>query len=250
MALTQTRFSAEDERRFSLIALAQQGDDEALATFVNENIGLVHTLLERSNAHKHPNATRDDLLSAGVEGMIMAVKKFDFDQDTKFSTYAASWILAYVTRCKMTMSRVYVSPTKKSQQDLIAQIESELMASFGRVPTDAEIAKYTKKFGESAVKDNRYPVVLDSIEEKDIDRPTHDSDDTDAIDVRQAIEKTEGLTDLHKKILRMIFGFDCEAMTMVEISEKLKIGRNVVAKQRDEALAILRESPLLEGYSL
>jgi len=37
---------------------------------------------------------------------------------------------------------------------------------------------------------------------------------------------------------------------MVEISEKLKIGRNVVAKQRDEALVILRESPLLEGYSL
>jgi len=251
MALTQQKFSQADERRRSLIFEAQQGDLDALTTCVSENLGLVHILVRRSRPDRHPHVTYDDLLSAGVEGMIIAIKKFDLDQNLRFSTYAAFWISAYIDRCKMTMSRVSVSPARKSQQELIAQIEAELVASLGRVPTDSEIAKYTqRKFGESAVKDNRYPIQLSSLEETMVDRPTYDHHDITAIDVRTAINGTEGLTDSHRRILRMVFGIDCEAMSLGEIAEELQVGKNIVSQQRDEALTILRESPLLEGYEL
>ena len=54
-----------------------------------DNIGLVH-----SQARRYGNIpeVREDLIQAGIEGLIKAVDRFDPDKGFQFSTYAHYWI--------------------------------------------------------------------------------------------------------------------------------------------------------------
>jgi RNA polymerase primary sigma factor len=62
---------------------------------VRRNLGLVRSIVRRYNFSK---LNDDDLVQEGSIGLLSAIKKFDVERGTCFSTYAGYWIRAYVTR--------------------------------------------------------------------------------------------------------------------------------------------------------
>ena len=62
---------------------------------IKMNMGLVHWQAKR---YQWSGAEYDDLVQEGVEGMLVAAKKFDTSRGAKFSTHATWWIRQRISR--------------------------------------------------------------------------------------------------------------------------------------------------------
>jgi RNA polymerase sigma factor for flagellar operon FliA len=62
--------------------------DAARETAIVQNINLVNNVARRFQRRVPPCVTLDDLVSAGMIGLIQAVDRFDHSRDLKFKTYA------------------------------------------------------------------------------------------------------------------------------------------------------------------
>ena len=67
----------------ALIGRAHQGDKEARDTLVEENIGLVWSIVKRFG---NRGVEMEDLFQIGSIGLLKAIDKFDTSFDVKFST--------------------------------------------------------------------------------------------------------------------------------------------------------------------
>ena len=74
------------------------GDAKALEWLVLNNANLVHKIVGNYRNFYNHNLAYDDLFSAGLEGLLRAVEKFDFTYTNNFATYAAYWIKQSVIR--------------------------------------------------------------------------------------------------------------------------------------------------------
>lgn len=86
---------AEFEKNSLYLKRIAEGDEEALALLVEENMGLVRSIALR---FKDRGTEYEDLLQIGVIGMIKAAKSYDFSYETAFSTYAVPLIMGELRR--------------------------------------------------------------------------------------------------------------------------------------------------------
>lgn len=75
-----------------------ENDESALEWLIFNNTNLVHKIIGRYTKFYHHKLDYDDLFSVGLEGLMKAIEKFDFNYDNNFSTYATYWIKQAVTR--------------------------------------------------------------------------------------------------------------------------------------------------------
>ena len=83
------------EHTLALIALAHEGDKEARDTLIEENIGLVWSIVKR---YQNRGVETEDLFQIGSIGLIKAVDKFDPSYQVQFSTYAVPMISGEIKR--------------------------------------------------------------------------------------------------------------------------------------------------------
>lgn len=84
-----------DENIIDLIRKAQNGDKEARSTLIDNNTGLVWSVVRR---FRNRNVETEDLFQIGCIGLIKAVDKFDPSFNVRFSTYAVPMILGEIRR--------------------------------------------------------------------------------------------------------------------------------------------------------
>jgi len=68
----------------------KNGDEEARQTFINGNLRLVLSVIQRFLGRKE---SADDLFQVGCVGLIKVIDNFDLTQGVQFSTYAVPMIL-------------------------------------------------------------------------------------------------------------------------------------------------------------
>lgn len=76
-----------NEEKQELLIKIKNGDEEAREKFINGNLRLVLSVIQRFNG-RGENA--DDLFQIGCVGLIKAIDNFDINQDVQFSTYRSS----------------------------------------------------------------------------------------------------------------------------------------------------------------
>ena len=76
-----------NEEKEELLIKIKSGDREARQEFINGNLRLVLSIIQRFN-NRGENA--DDLFQIGCIGLIKAIDNFDITQDVQFSTYRSS----------------------------------------------------------------------------------------------------------------------------------------------------------------
>lgn len=91
-AHTLDQLTDGDGRRGQLNIIVDAGRD-AREQIALGNLGLVHTVVHRSG---HPRRLHEDLVQAGIIGLLQAIARFDPDRGVRFSTYAWPWITKYV----------------------------------------------------------------------------------------------------------------------------------------------------------
>lgn len=126
------------EHTLALIEKAHGGDKEARETLVEENMGLVYTIVRRFAGRGHE---MEDLIQIGSIGLIKAIDKFNSAFDVKFSTYAVPMIAGEIKRFLRDDGMIKVSRSLKETAGKAYMAKEALEKKYGREPTLEEISE-------------------------------------------------------------------------------------------------------------
>ncbi len=126
------------EHTLALIEKAHGGDKEARETLVEENMGLVYTIVRRFAGRGHE---MEDLIQIGSIGLIKAIDKFNSAFDVKFSTYAVPMIAGEIKRFLLDDGMIKVSRSLKETAVKAYMVKEALEKKYGREPSLEEISE-------------------------------------------------------------------------------------------------------------
>ena len=128
------------EDTLALIRRSQGGDRDASGLLVEENAGLIWSVVRRFLGR---GVDTDDLYQLGCMGFLKAVSGFDEGFGTQFSTYAVPKISGEIRRFLRDDGAVKVSRGIKEQALRIRQARIVLEQRLGREPVLSELAAET-----------------------------------------------------------------------------------------------------------
>jgi RNA polymerase sporulation-specific sigma factor len=121
-----------------LIELAKNGDKAAKDEIVENNVGLVWSIIKRFQNRGYES---EDLFQIGCIGLIKAVDKFDTSFNVKFSTYAVPMIIGEIKRFLRDDGIIKVSRSIKELSNK-ARVTKEIMTrELEREPTVTELSE-------------------------------------------------------------------------------------------------------------
>ena len=133
--------NTSDEDFKELIEKAKNGDRAIQSMIVEENLGLVWSIVKRfTNRGFDP----EDLFQIGCIGLIKSIKKFDTSYEVKFSTYAVPMILGEIKRFIRDDGIIKVSRSIKETASRVRITKEVMSKEIGREPSINEIAERMK----------------------------------------------------------------------------------------------------------
>ena len=232
----------EEEKRISRLVFDHHDMDAAQKLTVSNLRIVVKIAMRYHNAYN--NAL--DLIQEGNVGLLHAVKKYNPYKGTKFSTYAALWIRAYILKFLMDSWSLVKTGTTQAQRKLFYGLNSEKrrLESLGIHPTPQLLAS---NFGlkEWEVEDmekrlSHTDVALDvplydGSDETLMDRMTSDEDVEEIVSARHESEILSKNLKEFKATLddRDLYIFDHrvvaeEPMSLQELGDSCRISRERV----------------------
>lgn len=124
----------------TLLEIAREGDNDACTRLVEENAGLIWSIVKRYYGR---GADPDDLYQLGCLGLLKAVRGFDPTLGYQFSTYAVPKIAGEIRRFLRDDGTVKVSRGLKERAGSIRMARGKLQAVLGRDPTLSELSAET-----------------------------------------------------------------------------------------------------------
>ncbi|MFQ9511870.1 MAG: sigma-70 family RNA polymerase sigma factor, partial [Lachnospiraceae bacterium] len=121
-----------------LIEEAHNGDKTARDRLVEENLGLIWSIIRRFTGR---GQELDDLFQIGSIGLMKAIDKFDTSFGVRFSTYAVPMITGEIKRFLRDDGMIKVSRSLKEIAIKARSTKESLNSRFGREPTLDEIAE-------------------------------------------------------------------------------------------------------------
>ena len=115
-----------------LLEAARQGDNRACEQVLEENAGLIWSIVRRYYGR---GVEPDDLYQLGCLGFLKAVRGFDPSFGTQFSTYAVPKIAGEIRRFLRDDGTVKVSRGMKERGAAVWGARRRLVAEMGREPT-------------------------------------------------------------------------------------------------------------------
>ena len=124
----------------SLLEAAREGDNDACARLLEENAGLIWSVVRRYFGR---GVDPEDLYQLGCLGFVKAVRGFDPAFGCQFSTYAVPKIAGEIRRFLRDDGTVKVSRGLRERGGSIRQARDRLQNDLGREPTLSELAEET-----------------------------------------------------------------------------------------------------------
>ena len=225
---------------------------EPLRNMLMENyLHLVRYNAERIHVKLPDEVELDDLMSAGIFGLMDAINAFDLDRGVKFETYCAPRIRGAILDELRSMD--WVPRLVRSRSHKLDGARKQLEVELGRAPTHEELARRLKvpmsEF-EKMAKDAA-AVGLISLSRKWFE--TDSNKDVREIDVLEDKRGADPVRDLQRKDLKelitkglsraerlIIILYYFEEMTMKEIGATLDLSESRVSQMHSSILARLK----------
>lgn len=235
-----------NDQKKALFERMHKGDTSAREEFINGNLRLVLSVIQRFN---NRGEYVDDLFQVGCIGLIKAIDNFDVSQNVKFSTYAVPMIIGEIRRYLRDNNSIRVSRSLRDVAYKALQAKERLTNKNSKEPTIAEIAEELKLpkedvvFALDAIQD---PISLfesvyhdggDAIYVMDqvSDDKNIDENWLEGIALKEAMRK---LSDREKLILNLRF-FD--GRTQMEVAEEIGISQAQVSRLEKTALMHMKK---------
>ncbi|MBO5300443.1 MAG: RNA polymerase sporulation sigma factor SigG [Clostridia bacterium] len=229
-----------------LLKRIKQGDKSAREEFINGNLKLVLSVIQRFS---NRGENLDDLFQVGCIGLIKSIDNFDMSQDVRFSTYAVPMIIGEIRRYLRDNNMVRVSRSMRDTAYKALAAKERLNNSLGREPTIEEISSEVGMAREEVVLAMEAiiepvslfePVYSDESDSLYIMDQVKDNTDNDnnwieEISLRQAISL---LTEREKHILSLRF---FAGKTQVEVASEVGISQAQVSRLEKSALTQIKK---------
>lgn len=235
-----------NERMRELFPLVHGGDRAAREEFINGNLRLVLSVVQRFS-NRGENA--DDLFQVGCIGLIKALDNFDVSQNVRFSTYAVPMIIGEIRRYLRDNNPIRVSRSLRDTAYKALQARDLLSSRLDREPTIGEIAREIGVneedvvFAMEAIQDPVSlfePVYNDGGDAIYIIDQVKDQKQSDALWLENLAvsEALRRLNEREQKILRLRF---FEGRTQMEVAGEIGISQAQVSRLEKNALQHMRK---------
>lgn len=121
-----------------LISKAQNGNRQALEKIINDNNGLIWSIVKRFSGRGYE---KEDLYQIGCIGFIKSIQRFDTNLEYKISTFAVPYILGEIKRFLRDDGIVKVSRNIKELSFKIKDIENKYLLQTGESITISKLAE-------------------------------------------------------------------------------------------------------------
>ncbi len=226
-------------------------DDESRNRLMENYLSIVKYTADRVHSKLPDEVELDDLISAGIFGLMDAINAFDPGRGVKFETYCAARIRGAILDELRSMD--WVPRLVRSRAHKVGDAGRKLEAQLGRKPTDKELAKamrlpvaefrklqrdakavgvvsLSRKWFETD--SNRDVCEIDVLEDARSDDPLQA---VERKDVRELV--TRGLSRAERLIILLYY---FEEMTMKEIGQTLDLSESRVSQMHSAILERLR----------
>lgn len=240
----------EEERKIA--QGCARGDKDAIRTMVNSNLRLVVSIARKYAGRGVPLM---DLIQEGSVGLIIAAEKFDYTQNTKFSTYASQWIRQGITRYILNNAGLIHLPRQKMEQIKKLMAVSATIRQEGMEPETEELSVRTGIPVDKVVELMDLVPTVASLDAPAGD-PEHDAlqallEDISAPQPQEELVRTElnhtmdtllGKLDARQQsVLRLHFGLeDGQEYSLADIGRILGISKERARQIEQQAFARLR----------
>ena len=201
-----------------------------------------------------PSMDADDLVSAGIIGLMDAMDKYDPEREAKFKTYAEFRIRGAMLDEIRSMD--WIPRSVHERISLLKRAQTQLMNCLGRSPTDEEVAAEMKlspaELDDFLVRSQGAVLVsLDDINMQDPDGPKildmlADTQSPDALAIilndRERERVAEAIKQLPEKERLVLSLYYYEELTMKEIGQILKVTESRVCQIHTKAVLHLKIS--------
>ncbi len=230
----------------------QSGDPVLRNCLVENFLPIVRYNAERIGAKLPDEIEGDDLVSAGIFGLLDAIDSFDLERGVKFETYCAPRIRGAILDELRSMD--WVPRLVRSRASKLDRVSRELESVFGRSPTKLEIAQRMKlppaEF-EKLIRD------ATAVSQVSLSRKYSEADskkEVCEIDVLEDKRGRDPVNEIHKKDLKdlitrgltraerlILILYYYEEMTMKEIGATLDLSESRVSQMHSSILRRLKE---------
>ena len=235
-----------NQEKNELLVQIKNGDNNAREKFINGNLRLVLSVIQRFNGR---GENIDDLFQVGCVGLIKAIDNFDISLNVQFSTYAVPMIIGEIRRHLRDNNPIRVSRSMRDLAYKALQAKEKLLKENQKEPTVEEIAK------ELGMEKEEIVISLDSIQDPiSLQEPVYnegsesiyimdqvkDSKNTDELwaenlTIAEAMKK---LNSREKSIISKRF-FD--GRTQMEVAEEIGISQAQVSRLEKNAIERIKK---------
>ena len=229
------------EEKEELFVKIKAGDEEARNKFINGNLRLVLSVIQRFCGR---GESADDLFQVGCVGLIKAIDNFDLSQNVQFSTYAVPMIIGEVKRYLRDNNSIRVSRSVRDLAYKVIQFKERYLKENGKEPKIEEIAKelgVEKEeigFSIDAIQDPvslQEPIYNDGTENIYIIDQIRDSKNTDEHwTEKMTIEGA--LNRLNKKEKTIVTKRFFDGKTQMEVADEIGISQAQVSRLEKTAI--------------
>ena len=226
---------------FSLLDQAQSGDEKACEQILNENNGLIWSIVKR---YSGCGVDFDDLYQLGCIGFIKAVKGFNITYGTQFSTYAVPKIAGEIRRFLRDDGAIKVGRTLRERGQALWSAKEKLCIQLGREPTLSELSEMTGLPVEEIANVELANIAPESLQQENADGLTLESTlGTGGVE-EKLIEKLalrEAIETLPEQERSVIFLRFFKSLTQQQTSRILQVSQVQVSRLERRAVSHLRK---------
>ena len=229
-----------------LLALAKNGDADAMNKLIEMNLPLVSSI---SKKFLNRGYDYEDIFQIGSIGLVKAINNFDLTYNVKFSTYAVPMIIGEIKRFLRDDGMIKVSRNVKSLARKVHFYKELLTKKLNRSPTIEELADYANVDKEEILfaieSSNSLQYLYDTIHQDDgapvllIDKLSEKSVDDGNIIERIALK--EALRSLDNKARQIIMLRYFKDKTQVQVAKMLGISQVQVSRIEKKVLVEMRK---------
>jgi len=235
-----------NDKTIELIKESQAGNLEAREQLVQNNIGLIWSIVKRFSNRGYE---LEDLFQIGSIGLLKAIEKFDTSYEVKFSTYAVPMIMGEIKRFIRDDGIIKVSRSLKEISNKSRAVREELNKKMGREPTIEEIAREMGLTVEEVVLANESCADVESLNKTIYQGDGHPiflldkikSVDDESGKVTDILALREILKQLSPKEREIIVLRYYQDKTQTEIAEKIGISQVQVSRLEKRILQHMKK---------
>ena len=227
-----------------LLLQARQGDEEATSRVLEQNSGLIWAVVRR---YYGKGVEPEDLYQLGCLGFLKAVRGFDADYGTQFSTYAVPKIAGEIRRYLRDNGAVKVGRTLREQGISVFAARERLRGVLGREPALSELSEETGLAPEEIAAAELATAPPESLQQENADGLTLESTLASPLGEEHLLEHIalrsaiDALPEQEKKTILLRF---YKGLTQQQCANILSVSQVQVSRLEKRALEKLRKDML------